>query len=407
MAVNLQNIVSMSDIEEALQLFYLEGMRYQLNEETSAFLAQIEKTTENVEGWDIVMALRYGRSGGIGNLATDASDLPRPNARKTKQAKWQTKNLAARFMLTDKTIEASKTNVASFARQLETQIRETETDAAQDLSRQVMTDEYGLLAKIDEDDSSKTTWEVDSVQFLVEGMQVDIYAGSADSIRDSAECVEIVAVEENEHDDDEAPTITLAESKDLEDGDEIFVYGNRESELFGVSSIFDNDEDIYGLDRSTYPWLKAQIYDIADNGSNQDLSQTDLQKAIDGSAKRTGAEIDFIMCSFGVKRSYQALLTSDRRYHNTMELEGGWQVLDYNGIPLVADKYMHPNKMFLLDLSDWAMYQMSDWKWLDMDGSMFSRVADKAAFEATLIKYCDIGCEKPRGQVMIEGIKEY
>ena len=43
----------------------------------------------------------------------------------------------------------------------------------------------------------------------------------------------------------------------------------------------------------------------------------------------------------------------------------------------------------------------------DKDGAMLARVANKAAWEATLVKYCDIGCRKPRGQVEMYGITEY
>ena len=62
---------NLARVQEALKSFYLDGLRYQLNDKASAFLAQIEKTSENVVGKDIVMALRYGRTGGIGNRADD------------------------------------------------------------------------------------------------------------------------------------------------------------------------------------------------------------------------------------------------------------------------------------------------------------------------------------------------
>jgi hypothetical protein len=53
------------------------------------------------------------------------------------------------------------------------------------------------------------------------------------------------------------------------------------------------------------------------------------------------------------------------------------------------------------------MYQMADFNWMDRDGSIMSRVADRPAWEATLVKYCDIGCQRPRGQALITGITEH
>ncbi len=42
----------------------------------------------------------------------------------------------------------------------------------------------------------------------------------------------------------------------------------------------------------------------------------------------------------------------------------------------------------------------------DKDGAMLSRVADRAAWEATLVKYCDLACQRPRGQFVMKGITE-
>ena len=43
----------------------------------------------------------------------------------------------------------------------------------------------------------------------------------------------------------------------------------------------------------------------------------------------------------------------------------------------------------------------------DADGAMLSRVANKAAWEATLARYADIGCQKPKGQIELYGITEH
>lgn len=75
-------------------------------------------------------------------------------------------------------------------------------------------------------------------------------------------------------------------------------------------------------------------------------------------------------------------------------------------IALVSDKYVPKGMLFGLDLNDWMMAQMADWNWLDKDGAMLSRVANKAAWEATLVKYCDMACQRPRGQFVMKGVTE-
>ncbi len=137
------------------------------------------------------------------------------------------------------------------------------------------------------------------------------------------------------------------------------------------------------------------------------ISEIRIQTAIDDADRRAGAKTNFLMCSFGVRRAYQNLLTAQKQIVNRLELKGGWKALDYNGIALAADKYVPAGRMYCLDLKDWRLYHMGDFDWLDRDGAMLSRVPNRPAWEATLVRYADIGCSKPRGQVELFGITEH
>jgi hypothetical protein len=398
------SMTTMSAVEQALKSFYLPGLRYQLNDKASAFLAQVEKSSESVVGKDIIMALRYGRVGGIGNRLDDG-DLPMPNSRKTKQAKWETKNTFARFQITDKTIKASKSSAGAFASMLETEISDCETDARLDLSRQVLGDGFGTLCTIK--DSSiyaagsppTITIEVDDVIYLAEGMLVDIYNSTSSPIA-NATFLEVIYVDEGTN------TVKLEVGSDISSNVVadcfLVVAGNYSKELTGVGAILSPTGILYGISKEDYPWLKPQVKEL-----NGEISDNVIQMQIDNAETRTGSKIDYIQCSLGVRRAYIDLLNATKRSVNTLDLKGGWKAISYNGIPIVADKYIKAGEMHLFDLNDWAMYQMSDYDWLDMDGSMFTRVANKAAFEATLAKYCDIGCQRPRGQALISGITEH
>ncbi len=386
-------LLSLALVQEALKEFYLEGLRYQLNDKAGLFLAQLERDDQSVEGKNIVMALRYGRHGGIGNRADDG-DLPIPNSRKTKQAKWETKNIFARFQITDKTVKASRSNVGAFANLLETEISDCETDVKQDISRQTVGDGTGVLATIT-DVKTGTTVPVDTDMYLSEGMRVDIWDTSGSVWLNEGVTIEAV-------DDTTSPsTVTLSAIGTCANGDLIYVSGNKGLELTGLQAVFEASE-LYGLNRTTYPVLKAQRVNI-----NGEVAEVKIQKAIDDAERRAGAKINFLHCSYGVRRAYQNLLTLQKRIVNTIQLKGGWSALAYNDIPLAADKYIKAGKCFCLDLSDWKLYHMGDYEWLDADGAMLSRVANKPAWEATLVRYCDIGCQKPRGQVELYGITEH
>ncbi|MCL6557459.1 MAG: phage major capsid protein [Firmicutes bacterium] len=402
-------MTTIAAIQEALKLYYLPGLRYQLNDRASAFLTQLERDSESVVGKKIVMALRYGRVGGIGNRADDG-DLPTPNARKTKQAEWETRNLFARFQITDKTIKAARSNVGAFANMLEQEIADCEVDAKQDLSRQAMGDGTGKLAVIHAASyaggvMTLTLYDLAgndtefATNFLAEGMIVDIWDVSAGTVLANAQAKEITLVNESTKQvqysgTDVSGTIQI-------DNDYLVVSGNQGLELTGVRGVFES-ATLYGLSRTTYPWLNATRINV-----NGEISEVDIQKAIDDADRKAGAQINFLLCSYGVRRAYQNLLTAQKQAVNTLELKGGWTALSYNGMPLVAEKYIMPGKLYCLDLRDWKLYQMSDYEWLDEDGAMLSRVTGKAAWEATLAKYCDIGCSRPRGQVELYGITEH
>lgn len=395
---------NMTSVAEALKSFYLDGLRYQLNDQASAFLAQVEKTSEGVVGKDIVMALRYGRTGGIGNRADDG-ELPNPNARKTKQAKWETKNFFARFRITDKTIEASKSNVGAFANMLETEISDAETDAKLDLSRQVLGDGTGKLATLSADSTytagtpAYLELTLDSVMYFAEGMYVDLYAADNSAVTNGAG-LEVILV------DDANSKIRVAVGSDIHSNvvatGYVVLAGNKGLELTGVAAVFATSGSIYNLDRAAYPWLVAQVKAL-----NGEISENVIQERIDLCETRTGSVINYMQCSLGVRRAYIDLLSATKQTVNTLDMKGGFKALSYNGTALVADKYIPAGQLQLLDLNDWAMYRMADFNWMDRDGSIMSRVANRPAWEATLVKYCDIGCQRPRGQGLITGITEH
>ena len=394
---------TLATVAKALKLYYLEGLRYQLNDKSSVLLAQLERNSEAVVGEKIVMALRHGRVGGIGNRA-DNETLPTPNSRKTEQAIWETKNVFTRFQMTDKVIEASKSNVGAFANLLEQEIMDCETDMKQDISRQVMGSTTGALTTITGANTT-TSVPVADTTFLHEGMRIDIWdvsaGGGTGAYLTTSQNLIIESVTETAG-SEPAGTIVLsaAPGAATANGDILYVNGNKGLEMTGVQAVFE-DTTLYGIARATNAWLNAQRVNV--NGA---LAEVTIQKAIDDSERKAGGNINMLLSSFGVRRGYQALLTAQKQHVNTLDLKGGWKALSYNGIPFAAEKYIRPQKLYCMDLEDWALYHMGDFDWMDMDGSMFVRVADKPVYEATLRRYMDIGCQKPRGQVELYGITE-
>lgn len=379
---------------EALKYFYLDGLVSQINENADPFTAQIEKNSQGVVGSDIVMGLQYGRHGGVGNAADDGS-LPTVNPRKHAQAKWATKNLFATFQITQKLMDASKTSAGAFENMLTNEVQTLETDAKDNFSRQALGDGTGVLTAASgvREGASNDILPVDDTTFFAEGMLVDIWDTSGNAYLHQG--VEVTTV-----DDDNLKLTFYGVTLDanIAVGDQIYIHGSKDIELTGVKSVFENTT-LYGIDRTTNKWLSPKRVNLAG-----EIAEVDIQKGIHHVNSKAGSKINFILCSYGVERAYSNLLAATKQIVNSIELKGGFKAISFNGIPLTSGKYVSEGKMYLMDLADWKMYQMSEYSWMNADGEMLKWVGGKAAYQAVLYKFADIGCRRPIGQYEIYGI---
>lgn len=385
--------MTMAKAQEALKLFYLPGVQYQLNV-ANPVLSMVERDNKSVVGSEIRMALRYGRTGGIGNRADDGL-LPTPNSRKTKQAKWETKNIFARIAITDKTMKSSRSKDGAFLSLLEADLEDAQADAKDNQARQVFGDGTGKLATTGAV-TSTTVIDVDTVQYFAEGQIIDIL--SSDGATAKASSREVIAV------DDLTSQITISGSAISTEATDIAVIaGNYGEELTGFGAVFTPNNTLYGIDRTANKWFNPTVKDH----SNAEISEVAIQKMIDDAERKAGGKTNFLLSSYGVRRAYQELQLANKRIVDVMKLEGGFEAISYNGMPFVVDKYAQEGTLYGLDLTTWKLYHIEDWNWLEEDGAVLNRQSDKAVWEATLARYCDLGCSKPKGNFKLHNIIEH
>ena len=142
--------------------------------------------------------------------------------------------------------------------------------------------------------------------FFAEGMLVDIYDVSGSDYLNTG--VEVIAV------DDANSTVTLSAVGVIANGDTFYVSGNKGLELTGLEAVFEAST-LYGVDRSANLWFKANRKNL-----NGEISELAIQEAIDEADRKAGAEINFLMCSLGVRRAYLNLLTAQKQLVNTWGL---------------------------------------------------------------------------------------
>lgn len=388
----MAGVLNLAAAQEALKLFYLPGLQYQFNNSTPV-MSVLERDSESVVGDKIVMALRYGRTGGIGNRADDGN-LPTPNSRKTKQAQWDTKNIFAQIQISDKTMRASRSSKGAFVSLLEADLDDAVTDGKDNMSRQAFGDGKGILTKTKANGTATVTLLVDSVQYLAEGMLIDVCDDTGNVLAGEREV--LVVDDSNNSVKISGVAITTAATNILT------VAGSYGRELTGLGAIFTDNNVLYNVDRSQNKWFNTTQFAI-----NGEISEIALQKGEDEVDRKAGGKTNFYAASYGVRRAYQNLLLATKTITNVMKLQGGWDVLTYNGKPFTADKYAPAGELKGLDLSTMRLYEMMDWDWLDEDGNVLSRIQGKPVWGATLARYCDLGCSKPKANFRLTGLVEH
>ena len=386
-------MVTLTSADSALKSVYLGVISDQLNTAVNPLLAAIKQTSADVWGKEVRRLARYGVNGGVG-AGTEEGDLPASAGNNYEQFVTTLKNLYGTIEISDKAVRASENNVGAFVSLLNAEMDGLVRSSSFNFGRMLFGDGTGTLATVSS--VSGTTVTVDGVKNIVEGMVVDFMdEGAAVS---AAKGRRVTAVDR----DKKTFTVSGGALTGVEAGCTVCVQGSYNLELTGLGAIFKSEGTIYGLDRATHKWLIP--YMKASVGS---ITETAIQTAIDRLEETAGSRVNFIVCSWGVKRALQKLFGESKRNTEVMELAGGYRTISYNGIPVVADRFCPDGTMYLLNTDDFCLHQLCDWKWLEGDdGRVLKQVAGKPVYTATLVKYADLICTRPCGQAMLSGITE-
>lgn len=385
-------MVTLTSADNALKNVYLEVVANQLNTAVNPLLAKIQKTTSDVWGKNIVKLAPYGVNGGISATTEDGS-LPMAGANNYVQFVSTLKNLYGKIEISDKAIRASKNSEGAFVNLLNDEMEGLIKASAFNFGRMIYGDGTGKLATISS--ITEQVIKLDKVNALIEGMVVDFYKATGEKITDMNGSRIVVVDRVNK---------TIKVSKTLASTvvatGFITVQNSYNNELTGLGAIFAQSGSLYGLSKDTYSWLKPTV-----NSSFGAITDSKLQEVLDGIEENHGSKIDFIACSYDARRKYQEYLETYKRNIDVMQLEGGFKAISFNGIPVVADRFVDEGTMYLLNTADFALHELCDWQWLEgEDGRILKQNAGFATYSATLVKYADLICNRPGAQAKITGI---
>jgi hypothetical protein len=159
---------------------------------------------------------------------------------------------------------------------------------------------------------------------------------------------------------------------------------------------------LQGLAESTYSWWQGNV--LAHSGGRYtaqralttDLMQQAVDKVEEQLADDMGGAISptIGLTTRAIRRKYVDLLVADKRFIDWKVMDGGYKVVEFNGIPIAVDNDAIDGEFYFLYEPALQIYQMSDLSWMERDGSVLDRLLGYDAYEATLFWYANLGCSR-------------
>ena len=383
-------MIDLTSAQSALKDAYLSAASNILNTQTNPLFAKIKQTTNDVYGRQIIKVAPIGINGGIG-AGSETGSLPTANGNNYIQLKTTLKNLYGTMEISDKAVRASANNNGAFVDLLSAEMEGLLNSSKFNLARMLYGDGTGVVATVVSYSDGVAT--MNSVKNLIEGMVVDVYSTSGITSNVGLRIKYVDRVNK---------TVTFnSVVATLSEGDMLYVQGSKDNEITGLGAIFNTSANIYGLNRNENKWLNPYV-----SATEKEISDDIMQAAIDFLEENSNSNVDLITCGAGVRRAYLKYHACYIRNVDVLELNGGYKSISFNGIPMVSDRFIEDDTMFMLDTSKFTLHQLCDWEWIEGEGgNILRQKPGYAAYTATLVKYADLICDQPNGQAKISGIK--
>lgn len=388
-------MVTIQTADSALKSFYLDAVAEALNMKTNPLLARIQRTTSGVVGKDVKKAVRLNVNGGIG-AGTETGALPKASSGDMTQFTATLKNLYGTIEISDKALRASANNEGAFVNLLNDEMQSLVKSAAFNFGRMLFGDGTGKLGIVYALASGNVI-TMDSIVGVNEGMILDFYDPDGELITEVSGA-RIISLNR------ETKTIVVdgisLTSNLLPLGSGIYVQSSMGNEITGIGALFSTSGTLYGVSRShaaMKPYQKSSVGEISENV---------IQTAIDKIEENSGGKVNFIVCSWGVKRALTEYYRTNGIAMTTVDVDGV-KAISFGGIPVVADRFCPKGTMYLLNTDDFKLHQLCDWQWLEgEDGKILKQIPGKPVYTATLVKYAELMCERPCGQGVLYGVTE-
>ena len=408
-----------SAASSALKDDYQPAIREQLNN-SLMLLAQVETNTADVEGTEAVISLHTGRNTGVGARA-ESGTLPTAGQQAYSTARIPVKFNYGRIQITGPIIEGMKSDRGSFTRAIDSESKGIVADLKRDVNRQCYTPNTGVVGTVVSVATNTVTFATEAeVRRQEVGQSFDFYDGDFAS----DDTGEVVASR-----DVSAKTVTYTGLGGVDAGDWVVRSGvtmggaaitskateDAAQEIHGLEDIISDAVGTAGTSDGQAPvWLHGisgtatTIWASSQTDSVGVPTDSAFEAICDEVNLESGEDIDLGIVSHKGARAYANTLKTQKRFTNTVDLKGGFSAITFQTgrgeVALWAERDCLDDVAFLVNTSHLTHWVMSDWSFMDRDGSVLNRVSATDAYEATLYKYHELGTDKRNAHGKLTGL---
>jgi len=406
---------TLSTLSDILKEYYLGPVAEQLNNEV-LLLSRLEPRSEDLVGRYAYVPLHVGRSGGIGARAESAT-LPASGNQPYKHARYDLKYLYGRVQVTGPSMAKTKNEAGAFLQALKGELDGIRNDLTKDLARQVYGDGTAKVAQCGTSTSTTTIKlatagtltgkEAIRKGQLYPGMRIDI--GTAADVDTVAANRVIVSVDyANDEIVISGANVTTSSSNLIYragagiDGADTAT-GSRSNEVDGLKRIVSTAATAFGnLAPSTEPYWDNQRINV--NGALA-TGLEDLQRGLN-LIRLQGGVPSAMVTTLGIQREIYMQLEDKVQYVDpeSLKFDAGFKVLQYAGMPIVADIDAPYGNLYMLSEGDMKVFSDQDWHFLDADGQTLRQVSNLDAFEAIMTRYINLGVTRRNTHAVLYGI---
>jgi len=391
-----------STMDAALKNLYLPRLQSTINVKR-ILMSRLEKnaSSRSVSGRQAIVPINIRPSEAIGARG-DGEALPTPQNQVYVECSIPYRYLYATIRVTHPTIASTKNDEGAWIRVISAEMDGISRDMKNDFNRQLHGDGTGKLGKTTSGHSgTDTTIEVLTGHRIKANMLIDGWGGTMNGgDTKTLDGVTVSSVAAN--------VITLSAAATWDSGDYLTRKGVTDAspatavyhEMMGILGIADDGtyvDTLQGITRlggSGYPEWKSQVF--ANGGTAREITEADLDDSLLQIEEQAEGDISIGLTSRVQFRKIANLMVPDRRYSDSMELNGGFKAINWAGTPIAWDRDMQIDDngndwLAWLDESQLSLYEMADWNWDDEDGDILHRNQGFATYDATLYKYCNLG----------------